>query len=116
MTTLLQDLEAAKDALDKLSHYAECQVAAFSSGRPHLDLTLFPSLCRDARANLSRLTARIEEVKQAQPVDVDSLELPRTPDPQTLITEVDVGSRAYTDWQMRDYARAALRMHLEKKQ
>lgn len=34
--------------------------------------------------------------------------LPPLPEPQTIITDADVGSRAYTAWQVRDYARAAL--------
>lgn len=50
------DLEAEnkrlREALEKLTHYAECQVAAFSSGRPSLDMTLFPHLCANARAAL----------------------------------------------------------------
>ncbi len=40
--------------LEALTHYAECQVNAFSSGRPHLDMTLFPSLCAGARATLAK--------------------------------------------------------------
>ena len=40
--------------LGALTHYAECQVLAFSSGRPHLDMTLFPSLCAGARAVLAK--------------------------------------------------------------
>jgi hypothetical protein len=44
------------EALDKLAHYAECQVAAFTSGRPHLDMTLFPSLCKEARAAIAKAT------------------------------------------------------------
>ncbi len=50
------DLEAEnkrlREALEKLTHYAECQVAAFSSGRPSLDMTLFPHLCSNARSAL----------------------------------------------------------------
>lgn len=124
--TILQDLEAARDALEQ-------SVCIQSDGRRE-----------DA---LSRLSTLIEQVRGQEPVghlhsngdfcqergvpsatwpvslytsptpaapavDVERVELPRTPDPQTLITESDVGARAYTDWQMRAYARAALRMHL----
>jgi hypothetical protein len=35
-------------------------------------------------------------------------ELPPLPEPQTRIIDADVGSRAYTAWQMREYARLAL--------
>lgn len=55
-TAARSDLEAEnkrlREALEKLTHYAECQVAAFSSGRPSLDMTLFPHLCANARAAL----------------------------------------------------------------
>jgi exonuclease VII large subunit len=44
--------EALREALENLTHYAECQVAAFSSGRPSLDMTLFPFFCAAARAAL----------------------------------------------------------------
>lgn len=44
-------------ALTMLAHYAECQVQAFASGRPYLDMTAFPALCRDARAAIERATS-----------------------------------------------------------
>ncbi|SPA44641.1 hypothetical protein [Cupriavidus taiwanensis] len=42
------------DALERITGYAECQVSAFSSGRPYIDMTMFPSLCAAARAVLAR--------------------------------------------------------------
>ncbi len=42
------------EALDNITHYAECNVAAFKSGRPYLDMTLFPSLCSAARAAIAK--------------------------------------------------------------
>ena len=52
MRNLEADRKMLREALEKLTHYAECQVAAFSSGRPSLDMTLFPRLCADARTAL----------------------------------------------------------------
>lgn len=46
---------------------------------------------------------------QAVPDDVvKDAELPPLPEPLTIVTESDIGSRAYTPYQMRDYARAAI--------
>jgi chromosome segregation ATPase len=42
------------DALEKITHYAECQVVAFASGTPYLDMTLFPRLCVEARAAIAK--------------------------------------------------------------
>lgn len=56
-----QEILALKDqqteliaTLGALTHYAECQVRAFSGGTPYLDMTLFPSLCASARAVLAK--------------------------------------------------------------
>jgi hypothetical protein len=48
-------LQTATEALEDFADYAECQVAAFSSGRPYLDLTGLPHLIKNARATLERL-------------------------------------------------------------
>lgn len=37
------------NAASNLAHYAECVVDAFGSGRPALDMTLFPTLCKEVR-------------------------------------------------------------------
>lgn len=54
----IQDLRAVNqellEALKSLAHYAECQVAAFNTGCPYLDMTLFPRLCSDARAAIAK--------------------------------------------------------------
>ncbi len=57
----MQEAEALKAQRDELlatlgalTHYAECQVRAFSGGTPYLDMTLFPSLCASARAVLAK--------------------------------------------------------------
>lgn len=54
----LDALKVQKDELigilEALTHYAECQVNAFYSGRPHLDMTLFPSLCASSRALIAK--------------------------------------------------------------
>jgi hypothetical protein len=39
--------------------------------------------------------------------------LPELPEPQTLIIESDVGHRAFTAWQMRAYALAAVEAEVE---
>jgi NTP pyrophosphatase (non-canonical NTP hydrolase) len=45
--------EIMREALENMTEYAERVVEAFSSGRPHLDLTGFPYLCKQAREALS---------------------------------------------------------------
>jgi len=42
------------EVIEKLAHYSECQVAAFSSGRCYLDMTMFPALCESARAAIAK--------------------------------------------------------------
>lgn len=58
LSTEVAALKAQRDelvgALKALTHYAECQVNAFSNGRAYLDMTLFPSLCAGARAVLAK--------------------------------------------------------------
>lgn len=49
MVSLKAQRDALLRSLDRLTHYAECQVKAFSSGHCYLDMTLFPSLCKEAR-------------------------------------------------------------------
>jgi hypothetical protein len=47
------ELQRLSEALTRLTDYAECQVAAFRSGRPSLDMTMFPALCKNAREALN---------------------------------------------------------------
>lgn len=42
------------EALDNITRYAECQVAAFNTRVPYLDMTLFPRLCEAARAAIAK--------------------------------------------------------------
>lgn len=44
------------EALEKITHYAECQIEAFKSGRPFLDMTAFRLLCPKARAAIAKAT------------------------------------------------------------
>lgn len=60
LVPVLAGLKAQRDELlaklEALTHYAECQVAAFSAGRPYLDMTLFPGLCASSRALIAKHT------------------------------------------------------------
>lgn len=51
MGTINQEL---REALDNITRYAERQVAAFNTGVPYLDMTLFPRLCDAARAAIAK--------------------------------------------------------------
>lgn len=44
------------EALQEITHYAECQIEAFKSGRPYLDMTAFILLCPKARAAIAKAT------------------------------------------------------------
>ena len=46
------EMERLREALESFADYAQCQVNAFSSGRPYLDLTGLPYLIKEARASL----------------------------------------------------------------
>ncbi|WP_208630912.1 hypothetical protein, partial [Ralstonia insidiosa] len=45
-------------ALKRLADYADWQTKAFTSGRAYLDMTLFPSLCKEAYAALAKAEAQ----------------------------------------------------------
>ncbi len=60
---------AVRQALENITHYAEHQIESFKSGRPYLDMTLFPSLCEDARHALANDV--VDETAKKPMVEVD---------------------------------------------
>lgn len=51
---LMAEKQELLEALKSIAHYAERQVAAFNTGVPYLDMTLFPRLCEAARAAIAK--------------------------------------------------------------
>lgn len=51
---LMAEKQELLEALKSIAHYAERQVAAFNTGVPYLDMTLFPRLCDAARAAIAK--------------------------------------------------------------
>lgn len=51
---LMAEKQELLEALKSIAHYAERQVAAFNTGCPYLDMTLFPRLCEAARAAIAK--------------------------------------------------------------